>query len=367
MTTPNPSPSVAEAARALELLGLVEVQPQTYVLCVNFKDRDITFARNRSCRGRIYIDRMMDEGGHEYRCPDCERPVFPSSGKQRHSEIRTNVSQPGVQSFVNARLMKLEVGVKQLADGVFKVDLDGMGVVVCIADHCNDERYLTRDWAIVTPTCYVVVNPYNLTDRFLKEEWITAVLLADIAAGAVDLPETVRKVAELGPPSMVARASVPIYTKEARAIVAKPVTPPVPGRRFTVEVGPKAVRIEGLPALAAQADAQLQVFSILWERFLQDLLNNAAPDAFRTITLSEIVSELERRQDGTVEDVTSVRRTINRLQEGFEKKVKKGLGLPIDREDVVQTLSWQGQGDETYGYRINPFTVAARPFQADDR
>ncbi|MDH5527539.1 MAG: hypothetical protein OEY97_09565 [Nitrospirota bacterium] len=366
MITSDPSPAVAEAARALELLGLVEVHPQTYVQCANPKDRDFP-PRNRHCRGQIYVDQVMDEAGHEYRCPDCERPVFPSTGKQRHPEIRTHVSQPGVQSFVNTRLMNLEVGVKQLADGVFKVDLDGMGVVVCIADHCAEERYLTRDWATITPTCYIVVNPQNLAERFLKEEWITAVLLADIAAGAVDLEETVRRVAKSGSPSMVARASVPIYTKEVLPIMAKPVTPPVPGRRFTVEVGPRAVRIDGLPALAAQADAQFQVFSILRERFLQDLLNGASPDAFRTITLAEIVSELERRQDGTVEDVTSVRRTINRLQEGFEKKIKKGLGLPIDREDVVQTLSWQGQGDEAHGYRINPFTVAIRPFQVDDR
>ncbi|MBI5135810.1 MAG: hypothetical protein HZA24_00575 [Nitrospirae bacterium] len=366
MVTADPSPEFAEAAKALQGLGLVEVQPQTYVLCANPKDRDFP-PRNRHCRGRVYVDRVLDEGGHEYRCPECERPVFPSRGKQRHPELRTRVSRPGVHAFVNARLMNLGVNVKQLADGVFKVDLDGMGVVVCIADHCADERYLTREWAARTPTCYIVVNPKDLAERFLKEDWLTAVPLAGIAAGEVDIEETVRQVSEAGPPAAMLTASIPVYTKGARPIVAQPVTPSQPGRRFVVEVGPTEVRVEGETVIAPQAGPRLEIFRALWERFLADCAEGCTVDEFRPFELDDLAGELEARVGKEFADIETVRRTVNRMQTDIEKAVKQRLGMAIDRDDIIQTVRRTGHGKGPNGYRINPSTVAIRPYQADLR
>ena len=57
--------------------------------------------------------------------------------------------------------------------------------------------------------------------------------------------------------------------------------------------------------------------------------------------------------------------SVNLLQTDIEKVLKRTLGLPIGREDVVQTCNWKGQTDSGFGYRINPLSVAARPFQPD--
>ena len=78
-----------------------------------------------------------------------------------------------------------------------------------------------------------------------------------------------------------------------------------------------------------------------------------------------MIRELESRTGKHIDDEMSIRRSINRLQTDIETAVKRKLGLPIDREDIIQTCRWKGQGEGDYGYRINPFTVAARPFQTD--
>jgi hypothetical protein len=43
--------------------------------------------------------------------------------------------------------------------------------------------------------------------------------------------------------------------------------------------------------------------------------------------------------------------------------VRRKLGDAIDREDIIETDRRAGQMDEDFGYRINPRTVCARPFQ----
>lgn len=362
----KPSPEHEATAEYVQSLGIATVQRWTYVQCANARDRDYGES-NHYCSGEILLLDSLDEEGGELVCPDCDRSIYPERyGKQQFEALHTRVSREGVASYILARLTDTGERVKEVAGGVFNVDVGRDGVTVCIVDHCEDEWYLARDRASISPTCYIVVNDRDLRDRFLPEAWLCIVSLADVLAGAVNLKEVVREAAgvALAPPAE-RRASVPIYTKGAAPVLADPVAPS-PVRQFAVEVGPKAVRVEGLPVLASQAGAQFQVFLILWERFLQDLLSDVPPDAFRTITLSEIVLELEHRRGEAVDDEGTGRRAINRLQEGFEQKVKKGLGFPIDREDIVQTLSWQGQGKVAHGYRINPFIVVVRPFQSDD-
>jgi len=89
------------------------------------------------------------------------------------------------------------------------------------------------------------------------------------------------------------------------------------------------------------------------------------PEQHGLINIKDLIREPESRTDKFIEDETTVRRAINRLQSDIETAVKKKLGLPVDREDIVQTCRWRGQGEGDFGYRINPFTVAARPFQPD--
>jgi hypothetical protein len=142
-----------DAGRRLEELGLVRAQVREFVRCADPQDADFP-PRNRHCRGQIYLGDGLDEPGHEFRCPECERPVFPERfGKRRHKELRVQVLPNGVKSHVRGELAKLNVNLRDLADGVFRVDLGEMGVVVCLVDYCAESRFLSRDWASTNPTC----------------------------------------------------------------------------------------------------------------------------------------------------------------------------------------------------------------------
>ncbi len=106
------------------------------------------------------------------------------------------------------------------------------------------------------------------------------------------------------------------------------------------------------------------MFQVLWERFLEDIKEGNSPADFHAMSVKEIASALDKQTGRYTDDLTTTRRNINRLQSSIETAVKKNLGSPIDREDIVQTCKWQGTSDDNFGYRINPFTVVARPLQA---
>jgi len=361
----GPTPALLQAAKRIEKAGLIEACVREYVLCSDPQDADFP-PRNRHCRGRIYLTDGLDESGYEYRCPECERPVFPGRHrKRRHKELLTNVSRQGVEAYVSAQLTKLKADVKKIGEGVFRVDIGDMGVVVCIADHCADEKFLTRDWAATHPTCYIVVNPKGFEERFQEEDWLRRVSLADVVSGAVDIEKILREQAASGPPPSVKNVSVPVYTKGPAPIVIEPLQPSRKGRRFVVETGPNVVRVEGEIVIAPQAGTRFHIFHILWDRFLDDLKQTLPPEQHGLINIKDLIRELESRTGKYVEDETSIRRAINRLQADIETAVKRKTGLPIDREDIIQTCRWKGQDEGDHGYRINPFTVAARPFQAD--
>jgi len=140
----EPSQELLNAATRLEKDGLVETRVREYVLCADPQDPDYP-PKNRYCRGRLYIDGGLDEAGHDFRCPECDRPVFPfRHKKRRHRELRTKVARRGVASFVLAQLAKLKSNVKEISEGVYRIDVGDMGVMLCIADFCSDEKFLTR-------------------------------------------------------------------------------------------------------------------------------------------------------------------------------------------------------------------------------
>lgn len=362
---PNPSQDLLKTAARLEKEGFVETRVRECILCAEPQDSDYP-PKNRHCRGRLYVDDGLDEAGHEFRCPECDRPVFPFRyNKLRHKELRTKLLPQGITSYILSELANLKSSVKEISAGVYRIDIGDLGVLVCIADYCSDEKFLTRDWARTQTTCYLVVNPKSLDERFLNEDWIIRTSLADIICGQTKIKDWVCNAAKCGPPQSVRTASVPIYTKGATPIVAEPVAPYQVGRRFVVECGPNTVVVEGETVVAPQAGTRFDVFRILWDQFLDDMRQAVLPEQHSLINIKDIIKEIEARTEKYVEDETSIRRTINRLQFDIETAIKKKLGLPIDREDIVQTCRWKGQGEGDFGYRINPFTVAARPFLSD--
>ena len=70
---------------------------------------------------------------------------------------------------------------------------------------------------------------------------------------------------------------------------------------------------------------------------------------------------LAHHQVMAVIDQDLVRRSINRLQENMETRLRKA-GLAVERDDVIQA----SPNTAKEGYRLNPFKAAIRPLLDGD-
>jgi hypothetical protein len=359
----EPPEALVATGERLRTLGLVEIQWKEYVRCADPQDGDFP-PKNRHCRGRIYLDDALDEAGHDFRCPECERPVFPYQyRKRRHREMRTVVSTQGVLAYVLSRLQESAEDVKELAAGVYRAEMNGRDLTVCVVDYCGDEKYLARDWARTNPTCYIVVNSKHGEERFLDEAWVARVSLAQIVCGDVDLKKRLQEVAAAGQPQVLRNASVPVYARGVPPIV-EPVAAAQPERLFVVEFDEEVVRVNGETVVNRQAKPRVAVFRILWRRFVEDLLEQIPPEQFRAVSLKELKNLMEEEEKKCYDDPDTLRRVVNNLQSDIETVVKRKIGPPIGREDIVETCRMTSQADADGGYRINPFSVALRPARA---
>jgi len=217
----RPGVELIDTARRLQDLGLITFAEQKYVKCADPQDSDFRYTRNRSCPGRINLHDGLDEAGHDYRCPECERPVFPyRTGKRRHTELRVELRPDGIHRHVGERVAAGTT--KELCRGMFRVELGSDTVHVCVADICGDERYLARDWAHHQPTLYLAVDERTSTERFLAEDWLAAAVLADVVCGEIDLVEKLGKIAGQGPPGSLANVSIPVYRTGPPLIGSQP-------------------------------------------------------------------------------------------------------------------------------------------------
>ncbi|MBF0180605.1 MAG: hypothetical protein HQM03_11335 [Magnetococcales bacterium] len=157
------------------------------------------------------------------------------------------------------------------------------------------------------------------------------------------------------PPSLI-NASLPVYNKVLSALLH---TAPLdnPRRAFMVEFMHDRLLLENVVIVAGKAGMQLQVFGILWQRFLEDLATGLMPDDFRIISVSELTDIIDNGSQGDAIDDLNVRRAINRLQLDLMETVRRNLGWPIEREDIIQNLRADGKRRKRNGYRINPSMV----------
>jgi len=354
-----PDPEILSASSHLEQLGLIRVHTAQFVRCADPEDAD--FSRtNRHCGGRIYVDGPVQD----FRCPECDRLVYPDEDEKRRSvELRIHVLPSGVCHYVEQALAKMAVEFRSLADGVYHVHLGVLGVVVCVADYCAEPRFLTRQWASTHPTCYLGVDAQAFDDRFVDEPWLCRIRLVDVLTGKVDLAATLRQLESSNGPAALRHVSMPVYSGGPLPVELAPRAVPLGEHSFVVEMRPEGAFVQGLLVVPANSGVRFQVFSVLWDRFVADLREGA--DRFQAQNVDDILSALQSRTGRQLVDEVTVRRAVNRLQSGIARNVKRRCGLPIRREDIVQTCRWQGQGTDLHGYRLNPRTVTVRPAQTD--
>ena len=281
-------------------------------------------------------------------------------GKRRHQEWRVEVLRQGVLECIGGLLEEAGLGPTSICDGVFRVRAGPLGVFVCVAELCEDPKFLARDWASTQPTCYVTVDP-AAAERFLDEEWLQRVGLAELLSGEADLTEVIENAAASGPPFVRAPCVRPRLQQGRAPRGLAPQEPRVSERLFVVEVGDGVIRVQRQRVAGAQAVTRYQVFRILWQQFVEDVGQGRSPGDFRAMDLETIIQTLQEQSGRQVVDEVSIRRAINRLQTEITETIRRRLGLPIQRDDVVETCRWKGQGGGGHGYRLNPHHVAVRP------
>lgn len=266
-------------------------------------------------------------------------------------------------TFLQDAVEKSGIEVTPVTEGVLRLDVDSERLTLCVVEYCKEQQYLSRERAVQHPTCYVAVSPRDFDDRFLKEDWVCRARLADMICGHTDLGKLVHETAAKAPPQSLANASIPVCDRGPSNVIVQTAPQRISDRRFVVEVGNGIVRIEGVKVIAEQAGPRFVLFRTLWLWFLDDLRSELPPEQFQAWPLGKLIEELESQTDKKYPDETSVRRIINNMQTDIEQRLRRELGLPVDRHDIVETRPWSGQGNNSYGYRINPFSVVARPFR----
>jgi len=213
--TERTSLGFAQAAKHLVSLGLIKTVTGEYVRCVDHRDADYRYVRNRFCRGRIRVDDDLDDGDRLY-CPECGRIVYPRR-KRRHKMVQVEVQPDGIATFLENLLEQNGLEPKQVAPWVWRVDTPRGEAKLVVADYCGLE-HVSRDWAAANRACYVVVDSASCKQRFLPEKWLTWARLAEVVCGPGKLTDLLSSAAATVPATQV-RASVPVYSATVRPIV----------------------------------------------------------------------------------------------------------------------------------------------------
>lgn len=356
-----------DAADELAGLGILMVESREYVRCANQRDGDFRFAKNRYCSGRIYLDESIDRVGEGYQCPSCDRRVYPGS-KQRFQALQCHVRPEGVKLWLETTLSKAKCIFKEMEPWFYRLETGTAEVYLCVVDYCEANTKMTREWAIAQDNraVWMSVNPRGRSERTIPEAWLRCVSLSELLSGDADLPSILKEQSESQRPSASGNAALPIYTKgRCYPQAFEPVAPPHPERVFIIEVRDKEVQVNGQVVIPVNATTGYLIFKQLQENFLKDLLAGRHRSEFQSMNVNAICDALYDVTGKEIEDADNVRRTLNRIQITIEKTIRKETGMPIDRNDVLQTQRWKGIGEnEDHGYRLNPYSVVIRPDQS---
>lgn len=359
----SPPDALIAAAEHLRGCGLIDFRVSEYVLCVEPRDADFP-PRNRNCAGRITLEDGQDEDGNEIRCPACDRAVRPYAlNKRRQRVVQTSRSQPGVLSWVRARLEEVASAVTDVDGGAFRAEGFGaLGVLMCVVDADGPaSRANSARFAATNHVCYVTMNSQVSDGRFLPDKWVCRLSLADLVSGSVDLRQVLTDLAAAPQPTSISTADPQVYAKGHVPVITE--VKPKARRLFVVELGDNVVRVNGEVVVNTQAKPRLALFKLLWEQFVTDLSKGTPAADFTAFSVKKLMTAM-KAAGHVYGDEGSLRKLINNLQSDIETAVKRKLGTPISREDVVETCRMEGQSDASGGYRLNPVSVAIRPFRA---
>lgn len=344
-----PTQEIIETATWLAYLGIIEVRKSLVVRCADPLDKDFP-PPIRDCDGHIILRSNVDEGGGDYRCPSCERLVFPTVDEKRRYEAITVVLQrSGIEQYLIDALGEPAKG-RSFRDGVITLPTDGLNAFVCVVEFCTDRQYLRRGTAIAQPCVYVTVEP-DTPARLLKDSAIHHVEFVDILTGEVSLSSRLTEVVT-SPSSALVNVDVPILAIGAVS-VGTPASPDPPQRQFAIRWDADGFSVDGLLVVTASRTPAWRTLQSLVRRFAQDVATGVDVQA---MLADQLADELDRNA-ADASSADNVRRTIDRIRADITATVRRETGRPIGDNDIIETVSRTGTLKGSRGYRLNPRTV----------
>ena len=355
---PSPGAEVLDAARKLADLGLVDVQRLHTVRCAHSPDRDFP-PSTPNCEGLIHLRPDADEGSGHYRCPRCERIVYPEAdGKQVFESLVVHLNQAGIEAFLIDRCGDLATG-RVFADGVLTLPFGGINAFVCLIDYCGDDPWRRHSTAIGQPCVYVTIDA-DRAAGIVDNEAIARVALTDLLLGTKDLCAALMDRATTRPPH-ASNIDASICALGTRRIQAARPEESKTHRIFHLWLSPAGLLVDGLLAIRADRFRAIGIMRVLLRRFAEAA---AQGHAVRPISADDLATDVRDVTGGGVQDEATIRRTLVRMRNDIAAALRRRTGEPIGDHDIIETVSRSGADHDSDGYWLNPMTVALGPFKA---
>jgi hypothetical protein len=349
----SPTAEIVETADWLASRGIVDVRRGYAVRCANSMDRDFPPV-SRDCDGLIVLRGQADEGGGDYRCPACERIVYPDAdGKDRLETLTILLRRVGIEKFLIKHCGKDARG-QQFQSGVLTLPIERVNASICLPEFCSDSLLLHRSVAISQISVYVTVEP-DAQLRMVLDIGIAHVAFSRILTGEIDLCSMLRDRMRNGPPEC-SNVDVPAYGFGVTVIGPRVEPVPLP-RGFRVRLNSEGLWVDDLLAVKAERRTAILILQALIHRFAQDI---RAGNQVAAMSVDQIADAVERAGDlesDEKRDTESIRRTIDRLRDEIAEAILKTTGKPIDEHDIIENVSRSGTGKGAKGYRLNSRTV----------
>ena len=309
------------------------------------------------CDGLIDLRPGADEGGGHYRCPSCERIVYPQADRKATLDsILVHLQQPGVEAFLIQQLGELAVG-RSFEGGVLALPVEGMNAAVCLVDYCTSEFWLGRGFGVNQRCVYVTVGP-DLAPRMLREDAVAHVELMDIVLDRRDLRALlIERTAHV--PALVSNPDIPVYSLGPKPIAPIRQDQPRPLRIFRVWLSPDGLLVNGLLTVRTTRVTAIGILRVLIRGHVEAVSTSGMAQPISADDLADAVQGIT----GGVQDADTMRRRISGMRKGITDAVRRHTGEPIGEHDIIETVSRSGADDDAEGYRLNPKSVALGPLE----
>jgi hypothetical protein len=255
-----PDPPRERALGHLQRLGLLTIEARDYVRCVNPLDHDQRFRKDLACDGRIWLEpQRRREDNHDYRCPDCDRVIFPSR-KRAASAYRVEVDPAALDAHLETALQSVGLAPVRRGAGWWRVLVDGVDVDVVLVDAGPPRRLLSWEYGNYNPVLYVLGNDRDL-QKDVPFERASLRLVDVILGGKNTIVPLLTGLAGLargdGAPAREVRAAFIAPTASVSTAASPLPAAPAVGRRITESGSEEITREAYLRAVEAAAEVDL--------------------------------------------------------------------------------------------------------------